>query len=473
MPHGPRRFAKNSENVRHFKLIARSQDDKVGEDPDASPLVLEPFVPLGEKRHAYKKGIDEEELLAIPESLQVLGPEVFGLSSRPQGIEFSSDEEEYDEDADEFAELDDDCYFPKDGYNYNKHLKKLSTDKKKLGGVVIDAPKKCWSLDKDTVDPKEIMLPKPVTTEEEEIMAALDEAELYDELGEEDLDELIPGGVLQEEALLWGESGVQNQDLPDLSVFKAMHAQRMAAEMGEDGEEYEEDGDAANGAGGPSDAQFDALLEDEYAEEADGALDDDEIEGHVDIEDMDAVLDEFIENTRAEKLKWDNLVEPQEQKLCDCPRVIDETKAIVARFYTNEDNANDDTSEGESEEDKSKDWDCETVLSTLSNVSNRPGKINKIKVVKPKAAPKDLAAIAESDGESSDDAVELPDVCTERSKDETPEEKKQRKNAVKEMRRICRKMKKESKEMYKTEAAKLAKKQGSNDVRQGLRVNKL
>jgi len=470
MPHGPRRFAKNSENTRHFKLIARSGHDKEGEDTGANPLVLEPFVPLGEQRHAYKKGISEAELLVIPESLHNLGPEVFGIASRPAGIEFSSDEEEYDEDADE---LDDDCYFPKDGYNYNKHLKNISTEKKKLGGVVIDAPKKCWSLDFDAVDPKTIMVPKPTTTEEEELMAALDDAELYEEFEADDIDDLVPGGVVASEVMLWGEAALQNQDLPDISVFKAMHAQRMAAEQGEDDEEYEEGGYASR-AGAGNDAQFDALLDDEYAEEKDGDLEDDEeIEGKVDIEDMDAMLDEHIENVRADKQKWDNLVEPQEQKLCDCPRVIDETKAIAARYLAEEEGAEGDTSEGESDKDESANWDCETVLSTLSNVSNRPGKINKIKLAKAKAATKELAAIEESDAESEDDVVELPDVVTERKPNETPEEKKARKGAVKEMRRICRKMKKESKEMYKNEEKKLNDKRGSNDVRQGLRVNKL
>ena len=46
-----------------------------------------------------------------------------------------------------------------------------------------------------------------------------------------------------------------------------------------------------------------------------------------------------------------------------------------------------DTESGEgSDEDESKNWDCESVLSTLSNVSNRPGKIGRIHAVKKPAA---------------------------------------------------------------------------------------
>jgi len=481
MPHGPRRFAKNSADTRTFRLQARSQHDTEGEDPDASPLVLEPFVTLRDKKAAAKKGIDEEELLAIPESLHVLGPEVFGIGGRPAGIEFSSDEEEYEEDGDDLKELDDDCYFPKDGYNYNKHLKTVSTGKKNLGGVIIKAPEKLWTSDITVADEKTIMIQQPTTTEEQELMAALDwhDADLYEELDDDILEEIVPSGVLAPAVVLWGESAAENQDLPDLAMFKAMHAQRMAAADGSDDDEPCIDDDdcqyAPRAEGAVSAAEFDQLLEDEYGDDGDGALEEEEIQGPVDIENMGAVLDEFLEESLADKMKWETLLEPQEQKLCDCPRVIEETKALIARHYEVEDAADEDTSEGETNEDESKNWDCETVLSTLSNVSNRPGKINKIKSSKVKPG-KDLPAIVEtgSDSESDDDAVELPDVVTERPKNETPEEKKLRKAAVKEMRKICRKMKKESKEMYKVEAAKLsAKKANGCDVRQGLRTNKL
>merc|ERR1712139_182454 len=109
----------------------------------------------------------------------------------------------------------------------------------------------------------------------------------------------------------------------------------------------------------------------------------------------------------------ESLVEPKEGRLDDVPRVIDETKAIIERHYLN-DEEDAATSEGESEEDDSKNWDCESILSTLSNVSNRPGKIGKIKVIKKQTPTKDLPAIAEkgsdAEEEEEDDAVELPDV---------------------------------------------------------------
>jgi protein LTV1 len=436
---------------------------------------LEPFATIGESKAARKKGIDESELLAIPESLQGLGPETFGLETRGAGaIEFSSDEEEeYDED--EQAELDDDCYFPKDGYNYNQHLRTVSSEKKRFGGVVIEAPKKVSVIGGTIADEKTINIQQPTNQEEEELRKALDDAELYEELDEEDLDEMLPEGGIAElgAEVLWGPSAVEDQVLPDLAIFKAMHAQRLASAAGQ-GEDSDDDEEHCEGVPGADDGNFDQLLEDEYGDEEDGALDDEEIEGHIGEEKLEEVVDEYLEETQKEKELWDRSFEPQEQKLCDCPRVIDETKAIIARHYEVQDEADEETSEGESETDDSKNWDCETVLSTLSNVSNRPGKINKIKLAKAKPT-KELAAITEdgSDEEEEDDAVELPDVILERPKYETPEEKKARKAGVKEMRRICRKMKKESKEMYKNEAQRLAAMKGGSDVRQGLRLNKL
>jgi len=219
------------------------------------------------------------------------------------------------------------------------------------------------------------------------------------------------------------------------------------------------------------------LLEDEYADEEDFALDDEEIEGEMTMENMEAMLDEYLDNRDAEKQKLDSINEPMPGKYDNVPRTLEETRAIIQRHYMNDDEADADTNiSSDSEEDESKNWDCETVLSTLSNLSNRPGKINKIKRVKKPTPDKDLAAIKEdgSDAESDDeDVVELPDVVTDRPANESAEDKKIRKTAVKEMRRICRKMKKESKEMYKNEAAKMNKKQGVGDVREKLRVFRL
>lgn len=490
MPHGPRRFAKNSDNVRHFRLVARSQHDPDGEDEEASPLVLEPYVPT---KVGNKLGGDEAaygDLLSIPESLKTLGPEVFGLDTRDgpptntRAKDYVGNNEEND-DEDELAELDDDCYFPKDGYNYNQHLKTLSSNKKKggYGGVVVDAVKK-----KDDPDPVEVHRIQPAETDEQqEVMAALEaaalEADLYEELDDGLLECLQSSGVAAPEVTLWGPNGLEYADLPDLAAYKEMQASRFASMAGGEGDDDEDDEEGSEGApagdGAVSSAQFEQLLDDEYADEEIGDLEEDEIEGNMDLENMEDVLDEFLEERQADKHMLESLYEPTEGKLDDCPRVTEETKAIIERWYEKETEEDEDTSEGESEEDESKNWDVETVLSTLSNVSNRPGKIGKIKVLKKPAPTKELPAIGEdaSDADNEDeepDTVELPDVVLERPKNESTEDKRQRKAAVKEMRRICRRMKKESKDMYKQEELKMSKRsQGNGDVRDKLRCVKL
>merc|ERR1712137_732045 len=88
------------------------------------------------------------------------------------------------------------------------------------------------------------------------------------------------------------------------------------------------------------------------------------------------------------------------------------------------------------EVDESSKWDCESVLSLNSNISNRPGKIGNLKLlVKPKKQAAPLESLAEEDEHSeeseAESVIELPEVITERKKDETPEEKRARKASVK------------------------------------------
>jgi len=493
MPHGPRRFAKNSENTRHFRLIARSQKDPEGDNEEASGLVLEPFVPP-----CLRGKVDEDEMLTIPESLQHLGEvfgtgEVFDPELRGGRDEVSSDED--GEVEDDVTELDGDCYFPKDGYNYNQHLKTLGKNKKRggVGGVVMDAaPSKDDPVKiLHETDPDRTMvveeLQAPVDNEEDEVMQALLDCDNpgYEDMDDDFFDELGPGGVKEPELMLWGPAALDDNALPDMALFKEMHAQRLAA-MGREGRDEEDDGkydDEGQREPGEAvcEARFDQVLEDEYAEEEDGALDDDEIEGTMTLEDVEAMLDEYLEDREVDKKQLESINEPIAGKYDNVPRTIDETKALIERYhlddFCNEDQADTVCSDGDTEEESSKNWDCETVLSTLSNLSNRPGKIEKLKKLIKKSA--ELPAIVEggdaAEEESSDeDGVDLPDVVTDRPKNESPEDKKLRKAGVKEMRRICRKMKKESKDMYKAEAAKLDKmRQGTGDVRRKLRVMQL
>lgn len=456
---GRRRFAKKGEDVRHFKLVARPGAD---DGEDQQPLILEPFAPPGVLR---RTGKTEAEMLSMPESLQHLGSSIFQPGQQLEELEpaepRSSKEDGTHEDAD-WGDLDGDCYFPPDGYNYEQHLKSVSGVKKakSVVGVVLEAP--------EPVREEDFFKQLPTNDDEQEVLRALENDGEYDELEDNEIEEVLDGGVLEPEALLWGPV---DHDAPDMAIFAEHKALLKARESLEEDDEFDDgldefDGGATGSHAKPKDEDFEQFLADHYADDEIGARDEEDIEGNAELD--DEVLDEYLEEKQAEREELYSLYEPQRGFKDDEPRVIAETKAIIERHYLEEE-SEEETESGDDSDDESKTWDCETVLSTLSNLSNRPGKIGKVKAIK---KPPVLKPVAESGGEEKEeDVVELPDVVTTRPKDETAEEKKARKASVKEMRRICRQMKKESKEMYRKEAAKLPG-QGGADVRQKTRAVK-
>lgn len=107
---------------------------------------------------------------------------------------------------------------------------------------------------------------------------------------------------------------------------------------------------------------------------------------------------------------------------------------------------------------KPKQWDCETILSTYSNIYNHPHRIeinSKVRVDKKGMAVIEAEEeVKEDEGiesEGEDDGVTISNL---RTKGETKEEKKVRKQAVKENARVRRQVKKATKEIYKDESLK-------------------
>ncbi|EER11934.1 conserved hypothetical protein [Perkinsus marinus ATCC 50983] len=127
---------------------------------------------------------------------------------------------------------------------------------------------------------------------------------------------------------------------------------------------------------------------------------------------------------------------------------------------------------------KSDDWDCESVLSTLTNNTNHPGKINRpTRIRKPAMIPAPALATVEEYEEdeelSEDDEEELVEVSTYRPRDETPEEKRARKAAVKQLQREARKAKKETKATFKLEKLSCQRRGNAADIRDGVARVKL
>ncbi|KAK0426355.1 hypothetical protein QR680_009664 [Steinernema hermaphroditum] len=92
-------------------------------------------------------------------------------------------------------------------------------------------------------------------------------------------------------------------------------------------------------------------------------------------------------------------------------------------------------------------WDCESILSTYSNLYNHPATLSLPSVRKRKLCRKDLQDVEMMDDTAS--VITGRSTCTVRPKGETPDERRERKKMVKEERRERRQEKKANKEAFK------------------------
>ncbi|RVW50357.1 Protein LTV1-like [Vitis vinifera] len=144
--------------------------------------------------------------------------------------------------------------------------------------------------------------------------------------------------------------------------------------------------------------------------------------------------------------------------------------------YENED-PNEDVVVLEESSDESGGWDCETIVSTYSNLDNHPGKIEAPEITRKKKLVETVSGplsatnhviplrgkeklpvdfLPRGKKPSTEKAKDVSSLRAEQQKrkkhgQEEKKEKKERKTAVKEERREARRVKKETKEMYKSE----------------------
>ncbi|CAA6654559.1 unnamed protein product [Spirodela intermedia] len=163
-----------------------------------------------------------------------------------------------------------------------------------------------------------------------------------------------------------------------------------------------------------------------------------------------------------------------------------------AQMYSQEDDNNEKVLIFEESSDESEIWDCETIVSTYSNVDNHPGRIQVPGKSDRKRQVPDLVSVVSSEKskiialrgkemlpvdflpqsrrtpveKDKKSAVTGPEQLKRRP-NESKEEKKERKAAVKEARREARHSKKQLKELYKCEsllAQKLAAVSGPSSI---------
>jgi protein LTV1 len=403
----------------HFRLVSRSLADPLADVPGESQNVLQPFVP----QNIRKKGLAPRE---APGTALGLGDDVFGVHDNLNEEErelinykvYGGDDDTRSVAA-SVSRLDGDCYFPPDGYDYAQHLRMVGG----AGAKFLEA------------GPGQQSVAAPAATRaEQEALAALEDAEEYEDADDDFFADLVKEDVCDDAARVaaWGEHLVDSDD-----------------------DELEDEDESPSGPKTKFDREFDALLE-EYADDQLGALDNEAEEekliGKKDLAEFDFVIDEHLNKPLRQDAK---IRRDLNQHLAD------EERAGPVEW--------DDTEEPLEivEVKEGPEWDCESVLSMRSNLSNHPGRVGRPDRINPKAGERQAKAPLPEIDET--EVVELPEVSTYRPKGETPEERKARKDAVKEHKKLCRALKKETKEAFKTEAKKNSVARNAGDLRDGVR----
>ena len=115
-----------------------------------------------------------------------------------------------------------------------------------------------------------------------------------------------------------------------------------------------------------------------------------------------------------------------------------------------------------------REWDCESVLSRVTNLDNHPGRLQEPRHAKPRGAlTAGRARLGDSQGAPGEQGADPCDSAfvpaegrcldMQRTRSETVEDKRARKAAVKAQRRVARCVKKETKEQYKAASSKAAR----------------
>ena len=323
----------------------------------------------------------------------------------------SEDFSDSDGDSSEYEDsLDGDCYYPPDGYDYEQHLKFVNDQQ------VYNAPE-LVSL------ANTVSLPR----EDIDILQALDdEEEAFSEEEEDFFNDLCSNRpMVPVKKLLWGDYE------PILPVMPSFARTTNTA--------------PAPIATAEDDEDFEALLED-YADSQLGAGDYEESEPD---EEVAAV-------TREMRKLASHRVDPEveQAELLENAQV---TRALLDALSSSDEGC--EIKIVRSKKDK---WDCESILSFRSNISNHPSKISR-------AQKSTLRPLKEEVDCEIPELISVHRETISRSRDETPEERNARKAAVKEAQAAARKAKKENSEnSRRAKLAKNLKKAGNGDILPGL-----
>ncbi|GBE59654.1 ribosomal protein L13, putative [Babesia ovata] len=472
-----------------FKLVsASSADPRVASNPWQRTLVLK-----NASNAALKKG----DKSAIPkEFLSLINPADFGIHENLTGpqrdaliAEVYGSHEEYERIAAKFADapapakpkaedLDDDCYFPKDGYDYSQHLATINPQNfipaPRVEAAVTNLQAEL-SSDVDFPGLNDTVEETPDDPELAEVLKALDESGTDEEVMDDDfvakaMDNEDPETFIDENELLWGgykplrrvtfeDLGIPKPDLGSGAVFgdKPILSDDDFVNDDEDGDEVE--------YGEADDADFDAHYDtvESLAQRAQAELD------AIRAKNINASMMDMIGSpwgARSDEKETMDAMDPDGAL----------SERILQLVEQPDDSESGDTVEFELSSDESEQWDVETVLTKYTNATNHPQRILST-VIRPTRPRERVEGAEEPTAKTIPDVeyVELPEVVTTRRRDETAEEKRARKAAVKQAKAMITRMKKENKEALKNAKKKAAEKSavGSYDIVNGVKYLRL
>lgn len=405
--------------------------------------------------------------------------------------------------------------FPDDGYNYLKHMREIKNrgggsmyyqnpnpnldqiprdvkaydaSKVKVEGtnVEVNEDKIIYKVAEKTVN---VRVKKAV---DPEVVALLDDVNSLCGSDIEDLEEdfVVRANLpvegedpsVEEDCILADESDEHMVDeLSSFHMNKNIVQARDYASEGKDVNIHEKPR-----ARRPLDEQFDMLELQEYGTDSDndyGKFEDEEEEPlekklnnaftHHKIDDLE-LYDKY--KTPADFLRGDD--NKQNQDLSGSAAVLRRCVEYAEKY----ENCDEDEREVVVEEssDESEAWDCETIVSTYSNLDNHPGRIgapgiarkkkltetisealkrnnnNVISLHGKERIPVDYLPHAKSAPKEKVKVAVKPEQPKKRQ-EESKEEKKERKSAIKEEKREARRLKKETKELYRDEAKRAQK----------------
>ncbi|KAI8913245.1 hypothetical protein EDD86DRAFT_200052 [Gorgonomyces haynaldii] len=465
---GKKRFIDPKQSTK-FQLVHRSQRDIRIADEEASNLVLRPIAPSFNllKKNQYQVNedlVDElnnEEFEDMDESLVYNG----------------FDQEHKKEDATNFG-----IYFRDvQDYDYQQHLKTIDDSK--------FVPVKKLQLPSDVFASEEQEIGLMHQTEHDiegfdmddsvrEVLNALDDEAYVEDEADNYFDHLDKDDVPDD----YEEADEEPQDLNEWERAFRQFKKKQQDSDSEDSDDTPRKARTMTTSYSMSssvlfrndkltllDDQFDKVLE-EYDDENIGELDpeDESVLGVLDVmnlgednEQLDALFDDFLKSTKLNPTQSRLLHADDPTQLLGELRdeLRDLAKDVVKEYSIIVDTESKDDMPARPEPKRER-WDVETVHSGYTNIYNRPTLIREVSKSTPqiKLSGRNRMPVIvgdESEEESEDDHEPGINKGEARPQDETPEQKRERKNRIKEEKRIQRMNKKATKNAFKKEGLKM------------------